>query len=72
MRQNKKTELLLEEQNNDTPLISKPSKKVFDEANKRMGTLMLKGYTMLAEHCNGKKKLNLLFLSIIIQFKFLI
>lgn len=30
-----------------------PSKKIYQEANKNLGNLLLKGWTMLSDHCEG-------------------
>ena len=66
MRKNFKKELYAKhhEKEKNVPLISKPKRKIYDQANKEMGTLMLQGWTMLAEHCNGKFFLQKIFIFI--------
>jgi hypothetical protein len=54
VRKKMNEELKAKQNDDDVPLISKPKKEVYEEANKRMGQLMLQGWTMLAEYCEGK------------------
>lgn len=35
--------------------ISQPTKEVFEESSMQMGKLMLSGWTMLAEFCEGRQ-----------------